>query len=114
MKIITEIKQKAQYLKKKTQTNYKLQSRLDTSKNVSVNEMFCSKNEKKIISDIVNNVNVFAFKMLEKCVVGYIFETNMNYEIIITARDAQFMFLTRHYVHDVLMAVFTNTLTIMK
>lgn len=26
MKIITEIKQKAQYLKKKTQTNYKLQS----------------------------------------------------------------------------------------
>lgn len=57
---------------------------------------------------------MFAFKMLEKCVVGYIFETNMNYEIIITARDAQFMFLTRHYVHDVLMAVFTNTLTIMK
>lgn len=76
--------------------------------------MFCSKNEKKIISDIVNNVNVFAFKMLEKCVVGYIFETNMNYEIIITARDAQFVFLTRHYAHDVLMAVFTNTLTIMK
>lgn len=78
--------------------------------------MFCSKivPNLKIISDIVNNVNVFAFKMLEKCVVGYIFETNMNYEIIITARDAQFMFLTRHYVHDVLMAVFTNTLTIMK
>lgn len=76
--------------------------------------MFCSKNEKKVISDIVNNVNVFAFKMLEKCVVGYIFEINTNYEIIITARDAQFMFLTRHYVHDVLMAVFTNTLTIMK
>lgn len=114
MKIITEIKQKAQYLKKKTQTNYKLQSQSNYRVWIPVNEMFCSKNEKKIISDIVNNVNVFAFKMLEKCVVGYIFETNMNYEIIITARDAQFMFLTRHYVHDVLMAVFTNTLTIMK
>lgn len=77
--------------------------------------MFCSKNEKKkLTSNIVNNVNVFALKMLEKCVVGYNFETNMNYEIIITARDAQFVFLTRHYVHDVLMAVFTNTLTIMK
>lgn len=75
---------------------------------------FVLKMKKKLSSDIVNNVNVFAFKMLEKCVVGYIFETNMNYEIIITARDAQFMFLTRHYVHDVLMAVFTNTLTIMK
>lgn len=71
--------------------------------------MFCSKNEKKLTSNIVNNVNVF-----EKCVIGYNFETNMNYEIIITARDAQFVFLTRHYVQDVLMAVFTNTLTIMK
>lgn len=60
---------------------------LDISKNVFVNEMFCFKNEKKIISDIVNNVNVFVFKMFEKCVVGYIFEINMNYEIIIIVRD---------------------------
>lgn len=44
--------------------------------------MFCSKNEKKTLtSNVVNNVNVFAFKMIEKCVVSYIFVTNMNYEV---------------------------------